>query len=306
MSRRAHRLLWGAAAASLVTVMATAARADDAACINAIEQGLTLRQKGQLQEALKVLAACSDPACPTELRTECAQRIDGIGVAMPTVVFAAKDGTGNDLYDVKVTMDGAPLVASLDGRPVSVDPGEHEFVFETAGQPPVEKKLVLREGEKNRSESVVLGPPAAPPPQAPATTPGPAPPPVVAPLTAAATTSWSTPKTLAIVSGVVGVVGLALGATWGAYAISAQNMQNACVSSASCSHNQAVEDYNTAQHNATGSTIALSVGAALVAAGAVLWITAPTHKSSAAPVAGFWIAPTPARSGGELTIGGTL
>jgi hypothetical protein len=302
MSPRAHRALWGAAAASLASVLAPAAWGDDATCINAIEQGLTLRQRGQLHDALKVLAACSDPACPTELRAECAQRIDAIGLAIPTIVFAAKDGAGNDLYDVKVTMDGAPLVASLDGRPVSVDPGEHDFVFETAGQPPVEKKLVLREGEKNRSESVVLGPLPPPPPAAPASTPAPA----VAPVPAASTRAWSTAQTLAIVSGAVGVVGLGLGAMWGGYAISAKNMQNACSSSVFCSRNQALEDYNTAQRNATGSTIALSVGAALVAGGVVLWITAPTHRPSAAPVAGFWLAPAAAPSGGELTIGGDL
>lgn len=300
MSHRARRLLWGAAAASLVSALAPAAWGDDATCINAIEQGLTLRQNGRLHEALKVLAACSDPTCPAELRAECAQRIDAIGLAMPTIVFAAKDGAGNDLYDVRVKMDGAPLLASLDGRPVSVDPGEHDFVFETSGQPPVEKKLVLREGERNRSESVVLGPPPAPTPAAPA-------PPAAVPLPPPTATSfWSTSKSLAIVSGVVGVVGLGLGAMWGGYAISAQNMQNACGSSAFCSHAQAVEDYDTAQRNATASTIALSLGGALVAAGVVLWITAPAHRAPAAPISGFWVAPSPARSGGELTIGANL
>jgi hypothetical protein len=305
MSTRVRRLLAAALSASLVGALAPCARGDDAACINAVEQGLTLRQKGQLREALKVLAACGDASCPAELRTECAQRIDAIDHAMPTIVLAAKDGSGNDLYDVKVTMDGSLLMASLDGRPISVDPGEHDFVFETDGQPPLEKKLVLREGEKNRAESVVLGPPPPAPPPVPAPTslvpaPAPAPPPE---------SSWSTQKTLAIATGTVGIVGVGLGAMWGAFAMSAQNDEkNNCSSKTACPEpNQASEDYKFANLNATGSTIAISAGAALVATGVVLWFTAPSHKK--APTMGLarWhVAPTVLRSGGAIAVGGEL
>ena len=150
--------------------MAPAAFADDAACIAASEQALTLRTQGKLHDALKQLAVCSDQACPDEVKTECTRRIDAVDAAMPTLVLVAKDGAGNDLSAVKVTMDGVSLMESLDGRPLSLDPGEHAFRFETAGQPPVEKKLVLREGDKERHETVVLGPPRSaaflPPPVA--------------------------------------------------------------------------------------------------------------------------------------------
>jgi len=300
MSHPVRRLFFGAVTVSLFGTLAPAARSDDATCINAVEQGLTLRQKGQLHEALKVLAACGDPTCPGELRTECAQRIDAIGLAMPTLIFAAKDGSGNDLYGVKVTMDGTPLLESLDGRPVSVDPGEHDFVFETAGQPPMEKKLVLREGEKNRVENIVLGPPP-PAPLLVAAPPQPAPPPPG--------NSWSNQKTLAVVSGAVGLVGLGLGAAWGAFAVSAQNQEkNNCASASACSNApQAQEDYTTAQKNATGATIGIAAGAVLVAAAGVLWFTAPARRpTAAAGVAGLRLEPAVLHSGGALAIGGDL
>jgi len=288
-----------------IDAQAPQALGDDAACINAVEQGLTLRQKGQLREALKVLTTCSEPACPAELRTECTQRIDAIGLAMPTLVLAAKDGAGNDLFDVKVTMDGALLVDSLDGRPVSVDPGEHDFRFETPGQPPVERKLVLREGEKNRSEVVVLGPPA--PPAASVVAPQLQP----APQPAPTASSWSPQKTLAVVSGAVGLAGLGLGIAWSAYAVSAQNQEKSNCGSATCvNHPQAQEDYTVAQRNATGATVGISAGAALVATAGVLWFTAfttPTRKTApAVGVAGVQIEPTILRSGGGLAFRGNL
>lgn len=301
---RFRRVALGAATAWLICGLATVAQGDDQQCISAVEQGLTLRQKGQLRDALKVLTACTDPTCPTELRTECAQRIDAIGAAMPTLVIAAKDGAGNDLVNVTVTMDGTPLVSSLDGRPLSIDPGEHDFRFETAGQPTVEKKLVLREGEKNRTETVVLGPaPPPPPPPLAQVVVAPAPPPPVS--------SWNTSKTLAVASGAVGLVGLGLGAAWGGYAISAQRMEHsACSAGAPCSasnRNQSQEDYDVAQRNATGSTIALSVGAALVATGLVLWLTAPSHRTGPAAVGAVHIAPAVVvRSGGAIAVGGEL
>jgi len=274
--------------------IAAPARADDAACINAVEQALTLRTGGKLHEALKTLVACSDPSCPPEVRAECTQRIDAIGAAMPTLVLAAKDGAGNDLFAVTVMMDGAPLATALDGRPLAIDPGEHAFRFETAGQPPVEKNLVVREGEKNRVESVVLGPVAPPPtppaPEVPAPAPG----------------SWSHRKTLAVVTGGVGVVGLGLGIVWSAYASSAQGKEQSNCNASSCpNHPQSVVDYSTAQTNATAATVSFVAGAALVAAGVVLWITAPPKASSSSAMA-WHVAPAILPSGGGLSIGGAL
>jgi hypothetical protein len=282
----------GVGFAALVAV-ARPALADDAACIAASEQSLTLRQQGKLHDALKTLATCADTACPDEVKAECSRRIDGIGTAMPTLVLEAKDGSGNDLFAVAVSMDGAPFASKLDGRPVSVDPGEHTFRFETAGQPPVEKKLVLREGEKDRRESVVLGPP----------------PPVVAPPPPAPQPStWSTRKTLAVASGGVGLVGVGLGVVFGLYASSSQSREKSDCSSSGCpSYPQGNEDYNTAKKDATGSTIGFIAGAAFLAGGAVLWFTAPSESSTPASTARrVRLAPMVVLGGGGFLLGGDL
>lgn len=197
------------------------------------------------------------------MKSECSRRIDEIKNAIPTLILAARDGAGNDLYDVKVSMDGQPLVATLDGRPVSIDPGEHDFVFEEAGQAPVEKKLVLREGEHDRREIVVIGPP---PPVASATPPA-----------HAAPSTWNTQRVLGVVGVGLGLVGVGLGTSWGLYALSSQNREKSdCPAASSCNRPQANEDYTTAHEDATASTVAFAAGGALLAAGAVLWFTAPS------------------------------
>jgi hypothetical protein len=271
--------------------------ADDAACIAASEQSLTLRQQGKLHDALKQLAACADASCPGEVKLECAKRIGDVDAAMPTLVLAATDGAGNDLRDVKVSMDGAPLAASLDGRPIKIDPGEHTFRFEENGQPPVDKKLVLREGDKDRRESVVLGPPPPAPTPAPAhspdtATPGPS--------------WWTTQRTLAVVGGGLGVVGLALGGVFGGLAIGDQNMEKSNCSSSGCSNRpQAQADYNTGGDNATASTVSFIAGGALLAAGAVLFFTAKDPVSTAT-TGRLYLAPSTTGRGPGLVLGGEL
>jgi hypothetical protein len=285
----------GVGFAALVA-FARPALADDAACIAASEQSLTLRQQGKLHDALKTLATCADTACPDEVKAECARRIDAIGGAMPTLVLEAKDGAGNDLFTVTVTMDGAPFVTKLDGRPASVDPGEHTFRFEMAGQPAVEKKLVLREGEKDRRESVVLGPPA----------PVVAPPAPLQPASDART--WSTRKTLAVTAGGVGLVGVGLGVVFGLYASSSQSREkNDCSTSGCPNYPQGNEDYNTAKKDATGSTIGFIAGAAFLAGGFVLWFTAPKETSDTPATAHrVHLAPMILGGGGGFVLGGDL
>jgi len=274
--------------------MAPPALADDAACIAASESAIPLRKQGKLHDAIKQLAVCAAAACPAEVNADCAQRIAALKAAMPTLILGARDGAGNDLTAVTVSLGGTPLPGALDGRALELDPGEHTFRFELAGQPPVEKKLVLREGEKDRHETVVLGPPVTVPaiPAVPATTPP---------------SFWTTRRTVAVVSAGVGVVGIGLGAMFGAYAGSAQSREKSdCASSSACSNRpQSVADYNAAQQNATGSTVGFVVGGALVATGVVVFLTAPrvAGAASQASTSALRVSPLMAGAGASMPRG---
>jgi hypothetical protein len=281
-SPRAGARMWlGPAVVCGLVLLPSPVFADDATCIAASEDGLTLRQHGKLHQSLERLAVCADASCPDEVKAECARRIDDVNAAMPTLILAAKDGAGNDLYGVKVSMDGASIAATLNGHPLSIDPGEHDFVFQEPGQAPVEKKLVLREGERDRRELVVIGPP--PPPAALPVLPPPRP------------TRWTTQRTVAVVSAGVGLVGIGLGTSWGLYAISSQNREKSHCSASACDNPaQAAVDYKTAHDDATASTVAFGAGAAFLAAAAVLWFTAPSMQ----------VMPTMGSQAGGVALGG--
>lgn len=293
--RRVAPALLATALGLAASAGAAPARADTAACIAASEQGLALRQQGKLREALAQLAVCADAACPAEVVQECARRIDEVKAALPTLILEAKDGAGNDRSNVKVSMDGVHLTDTLDGRPFALDPGEHTFVFEAPGEVAVERKLVLREGDKDRREGVMIGtpPPVAPPALPPSATPS----------------SWTGRRTLALVSAGLGLVGVGLGVGWGAYAISSQNREKSDCSKLACLNPaQATEDYNTARQDATASTVGVVVGAALLTAGAVLWLTQPSAHEAPAAAGSLGVVPSvtglAGHGGGSLVLVG--
>jgi hypothetical protein len=75
---------------------------------------------------------------------------------LPSVVPGAKDRRGRDVVEVKLSVDGKVVTETLDGKPLAVDPGVHTFHFETKGAPPVDEKVVVRQGEKNRILTVTF------------------------------------------------------------------------------------------------------------------------------------------------------
>lgn len=132
----------------------SAARAED--CIAAYEQTQTARKDGKLMTARKAATVCARADCPSLLARDCSKWVGELDASIPTIVFDARSPQGTELVDVKVKVDGAPLVEKIDGKAIQVDPGSRTFVFEAGGAPSVEKSVVVREGEKNRRISVTI------------------------------------------------------------------------------------------------------------------------------------------------------
>lgn len=275
--------LFALTSAILVGTAAPVSAADPtiAECLAANDKSISLRGDHKLLAARKELLVCAASTCPGEVRKECMRRIDLVNSSLPTVVIEAKDGSGNDLVAVKVTMDGDVLAEKLDGSALSMDPGAHTFTFEVAGQPPITKQLVIREGQKDRREVLQFGaPPAATPSAAttPAkTTPNPA---IETSVDQVSSSSGNTQKTLALVAGGVGVVGVALGTVFGLQSVSKHSdAEKKCPGA--CTDQAGVDLWNDARSAGNLSTIAFAVGGVGLATGAILWFTAKPSKSSA-------------------------
>lgn len=159
---RTREVLAGLCAA-LATALAAPARADDKQrCISAYESAQELRRDGKLRAARDKLLLCGGTSCPDVARKDCVRWLDEVRGSLATVVIEARDERGRELVDVRVRVDGDSLAERLDGRAVEVDPGVHTFRYEVARAAPVEERVTVREGEKNRRIIVALPGPTPP------------------------------------------------------------------------------------------------------------------------------------------------
>jgi hypothetical protein len=243
-------------------------------CLLAAEASLKLRGEHKLRLTRTQLLVCSAPSCPAEVRQECMKRIDEVNAASPTIVLAVKSG-GKEMSAVNVTVDGQLLADHLDGSALSVDPGAHEFTFEAKGLPPLTETIILHEGEKDRRETVILGGgPKTPAPSSSDNTATTVPTEgeTVAPKDE---DTGNTQRVLGIVTGGVGVAGLAVGSVFGVFASSAWNKaKTECSSGTDCPSN-AMNDRSSALTDATVSTVGFIAGGVLAVGGVVLFLTAP-------------------------------
>lgn len=145
-----------AVALAVVTVSVPAHA--DPACITAYEQTQTLRKDGKPVAAKAQAAICARAECPALLTKDCTKWLSELEGVIPSLVLDARTPAGALRPDTRVKMDGAVLVEKLDGKPVPVEPGSHVLVFEAEGAAPVERTVVVKEGEKNKKVSVSVAP----------------------------------------------------------------------------------------------------------------------------------------------------
>jgi hypothetical protein len=240
-------------------------------CVDANTKAQSLRREGRFAAARAELALCMDNQCPGIVRDDCTQRLDELERAQPTVVFDAKTTVGDDVVLVHVTVDGVRLADMLDGRALAVDPGQHVFTFEASGQAPTTVRFVLKEGEKDRRERVVLGGAESSPASGSAQTPGTGP------------SAGRGQRVAGLVLGAVGLAGLAVGAVFGALTIHDwSSSQSECTSPTNCvNHEEALSDHDRAETAGTISTVGFVAGGVLMATGVAVWLTSPSSGDSA-------------------------
>ncbi len=172
--KRAFTICACGAAFAAILSLSPSARADDVdACVEGADKAQQLRDQAKLVEARDQLIACAAASCPTAVAKQCAKWLREVDEAIPSVALRVRSSSGSDVADAEVTLDGAARPGALEGKPIKLDPGSHEFTFKR-GDETAESTIVVRAGEKNRPVDVTLVAPVvaivAPPP-----------PPVVAP-----------------------------------------------------------------------------------------------------------------------------
>ncbi len=284
-------------ASSLGATLASHADADAKQCIDQHQEAQSLRKQGKLLGAKEKLVACADPACPKVIREDCQALLTTVDANIPTVVFGATDSKGNDLSDVKVYVDGTKIADKLEGRAVAVDPGEHRVRFEPAKGQAVERALVAREGEKNRTIRIEIGAVAAAPSGASAAS-GAVPAPTLAPVSTSEAPGKSSPM-LAYVIGGVGV--LALG-SFTYFAIKGRqeqsDLQNGCAPYCQQS------DADSMHRKYLIADICLGVGVASLGVATYLLIRHASRGSAETPSSRVAVDVAAARDGAGLSLRG--
>ena len=201
------------------------------------------------------------------------QQAEAICLTAPKIrVEVAPQAAGAAL---EVAIDGAPLPRDGLGSPFSLDAGEHELRAEAPGFVPDVERFVVQPGSADAPSTVVV----------PALAPVHAPPSPAAPVTPIATGSRSVPAAVWVAGG-LGVVSLAVS---GAFGLVALNDVNAAWRDGDCVRDNCnatgVDARHRAAQAANVSTVALGVGLAALATGAVLWLVRPGAQPASGAVA---------------------
>jgi hypothetical protein len=263
----ARRLRSAGVALFLLAPLAHADMSTDQ-CIKSNAEGQALRLDGKLAAARTQLETCVDPSCPKLVREDCAARLGALLRAQPAIAFDVKDAMGAAVPGLSISVDGQPVATD---RPLRLDPGAHAFTFAARGWRNVKRRFELKEGETDRHESIVLEVAPAEPllPHAPAeeSTSG----------------ALGMQRTVGLVVGATGIVGLALGAVFGAMTFAAVSQQKSdCASAAICPNQSgALSEHSSAVAFGAVSTVAFIAGGALVAGGLLVVLLAPKRHAVA-------------------------
>jgi hypothetical protein len=116
-------------------------------CVAASGAGQEHQKHSALFSARKEFEICSASSCPQLVSTDCTRWLEEVITSMPSINIVARLN-GVDQSAV-VRLDGAPWLDRLTGRPVDIEPGEHDVEVE-AGGVKLTQRLVVVQGEKNR------------------------------------------------------------------------------------------------------------------------------------------------------------
>jgi hypothetical protein len=288
-----------------------AERSAGGVCAKLFQSAKQLEEAGHLRDAVKTLDECGARRSCGSIARQCQLRYTRLEMEIPSIVPVLKDEAGAPVTEVTLAMDGEPLTGKLDGRPVAVDPGIHEFVFKTDKGVVTTQKIVVVQGQRNRqidislqkAEQTTLAALPPPPPDSSVAQRVPQAPPSDDPTPRpTARGGRSAAPYLVGVIGLAGLAGYGLFTYWG--------KKDDDVLTSSCAPNCDQADIDHVQQMYKVGKISLGVGAgALGIAATWLLIRAVTSgkdedRASRGGTDKFAVDVQPARAGGMATVSG--
>ncbi len=175
---------------------------------------------------------------------------------------------------LEVKLDGNPIEPAVLGTPIPVDVGKHSIEATAKNKKPFTKDFDVN--EKNKAPSVDIPPLEDDPKETEPKEPKEPKDKLVEP--PKEERGWSGQKTLGLVVGGAGVVGLAVGSVFGLKTSSTwKDAQSHCTSDLTCDQD-GVDLATQAKSSGNISTIAFVAGGVLVVGGVVLFLTAPSGE----------------------------
>ena len=243
------------------------------------KQGKLASAWAEYREALP-LARASGSKLRQDLATERAAALESRLSTMTIRIM----GGGQDSTALEVRRDGVPVQPAELGSAIPVDPGEHTVEASAPGKQKWSSRYqVSADATKLAVEVPTLAseasPEATPKPAAPASGER------GATAHTASARSGSTQRTVAVVVGAAGVVGLGLGTVFGLQAKSTwADAKSHCPSYPYGCDTEGVDLHASSNSKAAVSTVAFIAGGAALAVGAVLWFTAGSARQESIAV----------------------
>jgi hypothetical protein len=300
----------------MTTELPASAVDEKEACLSAADQGQSLRDDGKYSAARDQFLTCSRDLCPKLVHDQCTEWLRQLDESMPTVVFGVKDEHGNDVAAARVLVDGKVVASHLDGKPVPLDPGPHDFRFERdEPNQSVTVHAVLRTAEKNREVLAAFpageGEPSASPG---GSNPGPAP----AEKAEASSSSFWNGRTIMSLSLLVGgTVGVGTGVFFGLQSQSEKSQadsQGKTIGIGGCGAKgnsadprcKTLSDTRDAQNrDALLSDVLYIAGGALAAGAVATWLLWPKGEKEPHG-ATSWVAPAIGPTHAGIRVGGAF
>lgn len=248
-----------------------------------LKRGALVEAAERYREANR-LPASGDAAVQEQAKADAQRELDELTARIPALIIEV---SGADAGELTVTLDGQRVPRELLGEERPVNPGAHRVVAKS-GSREVTAEVSVAERDKQRVPlSLAVAPSAEPPPRAVSAT---------VPLNDDPN-AGSGRKYLGIGLLAAGGIGLAVGGVTGGLAV---GKRQSLEDSQSCSESQCdyskEGDVKNLRTLRTTSTIGFVAGGVLAAAGAVVWLTAPSPAASGgAPRSSFALLVGPSR-----------